>query len=71
MPEINRTAFNTCLCAGVVRVENVPHAEIHIEALMQRVQPEHLAATYGIADWNDADDFLTKLARKSGRLLKV
>ena len=55
---------------GVVRVENIKAPEDHIQAVLDRVQPIHLVKTYGIPEWTDAEDFLEKLARKSGKLLK-
>ncbi|XP_070554862.1 uncharacterized protein [Ptychodera flava] len=55
---------------GVVRVENIKCPEDYIPAVIDRVKEEYIQRTYGIADWTDADDFLEKLARKSGKLLK-
>lgn len=59
---------------GVVRVEALPTPSDHIPALMQRVKPVYLARTYGIelpeSGVLDPDDFMDKLARMKGRLLK-
>jgi nuclear GTP-binding protein len=55
---------------GVVRVENVKAPEQHMDALLSKVQPKHLSKTYDIASWTNGEDFLTQLAKKSGRLLK-
>lgn len=55
---------------GVVRVENLKVPEQFIPAVLQKVKPEYVARTYGIKQWVDAEDFLTKLAEKTGRLLK-
>lgn len=55
---------------GVVRVENVKDAENHIDAVLNRVKKEYIVRTYQITDWLDAEDFLTKLACRCGRLLK-
>ncbi|KAK7598172.1 hypothetical protein V9T40_006407 [Parthenolecanium corni] len=55
---------------GVVRVELVPYPEQYIPEVMNRVKKEHLARTYQIFEWSDAEDFLTKLAIKTGKLLK-
>lgn len=63
---------------GVVRVEALPTPSEHIPALMSRVKPIYLSRTYDIPlpnkddpteSW-DPEDFLDKLARKKGRLLK-
>ncbi|KAJ5928591.1 Nucleolar GTP-binding protein 2 [Penicillium verhagenii] len=58
------------LLRGVCRVENVDNPEQYIPAVMARVQPRHLERTYGIKEPTDAIDFLSRLARKGGRLLK-
>ncbi|KAJ5895112.1 Nucleolar GTP-binding protein 2 [Penicillium taxi] len=58
------------LLRGVCRVENVDNPEQYIPAVMRRVQPRHLERTYGIKEPTDAIDFLSRLARKGGRLIK-
>lgn len=58
------------LLRGVCRVENVENPEQYIPAVLRRVQPRHLERTYGIKEPSDAIDFLSRLARKGGRLLK-
>ncbi|KAF5369521.1 hypothetical protein D9758_002588 [Tetrapyrgos nigripes] len=63
---------------GVVRVEALPTPSEHIPALMQRVKPLYFSRTYGVPLPNpddpkqgwDPEDFLDKLARMKGRLLK-
>ncbi|EGN93607.1 hypothetical protein SERLA73DRAFT_63866 [Serpula lacrymans var. lacrymans S7.3] len=63
---------------GVVRVEALPTPSDHIPALMERVKPLYLARTYGVVlpDPKDPssmwkpEEFLDKLARMKGRLLK-
>ncbi|KAK6057769.1 hypothetical protein COOONC_04670 [Cooperia oncophora] len=55
---------------GVVRVENVKDPENHVQGVLDRVKPEHLMKHYGIDEWTDAEDFMTKIAVKQGRLLK-
>ncbi|CAF2521910.1 unnamed protein product [Rotaria sp. Silwood2] len=55
---------------GVVRVENVPQPEQYIEELLKRVKHEYILKTYSIDDFTTAEDFLEKLARKTGKLLK-
>lgn len=63
---------------GVVRVEALPTPSEHIPALMARVKPIYLSRTYGVPlpnlddptqSW-EPEDFLDKLARMKGRLLK-
>lgn len=55
---------------GVVRVENVDSPSEHIPALMARVKPEYLRQTYNLKEWKDAEDFLSQLAHRMGKLLK-
>ncbi|XP_077546712.1 nucleostemin 2 [Haemaphysalis longicornis] len=55
---------------GVVRVENIEDPEDHIEAVLERVRPEYLVKTYKVESWENAQDFLEKLGRRSGKLLK-
>ncbi|RKP19546.1 NGP1NT-domain-containing protein [Rozella allomycis CSF55] len=55
---------------GVVRVENVQMPEDHIPALLERVKPVYLQRTYGIHSWDDHIDFLSQVAKKTGKLLK-
>lgn len=67
---LNDDSESETVLKGVVRVENIKTPEDHIDAVLQRVKPEHLAKTYNLKDWENAEDFLEKLAIKSGRLLK-
>ncbi|XP_053998171.1 uncharacterized protein LOC128886920 [Hylaeus anthracinus] len=55
---------------GVVRVELVQNPEDYIEDVLSRVKAEYIRKTYKIMEWEDHIDFLEKLARRSGKLLK-
>lgn len=55
---------------GVVRVELVQHPEDYVEAVLNRVKVEYMKKTYKLENWDDHVDFLEKLARRSGKLLK-
>ncbi|KAH9523655.1 Nucleolar GTP-binding protein 2 [Bulinus truncatus] len=55
---------------GVVRVEKVNQPEDYIQAVLDRVKKEYLQKTYGITEWESAEDFLEQVAKKSGRLLR-
>ncbi|KAG5312770.1 NOG2 protein, partial [Acromyrmex insinuator] len=55
---------------GVVRVELVQNPEDYIVSVLERVKPEYIRKTYKINVWIDHVDFLEKLARRSGKLLK-
>jgi nuclear GTP-binding protein len=59
---------------GVVRVEALPNASDHVQAVLDRVKPVYLSRTYGTPVPSEgvfeAETFLDQLARKRGRLLK-
>lgn len=55
---------------GVVRVELVQNPEDYVSSVLERVKPEYIRKTYKIEEWEDHIDFLEKLARRSGKLLK-
>ena len=54
-----------------MRVENIKEPSQHIQAILDRVKHEYLHHTYQVTSWTDAGDFLTQLAQKTGKLLKV
>lgn len=55
---------------GVVQVEKIKNPEEHIGAVLERAKPEYIQKTYRIPSWNNAEDFLEKLAFRTGKLLK-
>lgn len=55
---------------GVVRVENIKDPEDHIPEVLNRVKYDYLKKTYQIEDWSNPVDFLEKVARRYGKLLK-
>jgi nuclear GTP-binding protein len=57
---------------GVVRAEKLQSPELFIQAILDRVEPQHISSQYNIK-WTGkgtSDDFLGLLCTKSGRLLK-
>ena len=56
---------------GVVRIENIKSAEDHIAPMLERVRPEYIRRTYEVEEWEDHIDFLTQVAKRTGKLLKV
>ena len=52
-------------------MENVKLPSDFIPAVLERVKRDYVQATYKIDSWDDATDFMDKLAKRSGRLLKV
>ncbi|NXJ77917.1 NOG2 protein, partial [Trogon melanurus] len=55
---------------GVVQVEKIKSPEDHISAVLERAKPEYIRRTYKIESWEDTEDFLEKLAARTGKLLK-
>ncbi|XP_019582112.2 nucleolar GTP-binding protein 2 [Rhinolophus sinicus] len=55
---------------GVVQVEKIKTPEDHIGAVLERAKPDYISKTYKIESWENAEDFLEKLALRTGKLLK-
>ncbi|XP_034359213.1 nucleolar GTP-binding protein 2 [Arvicanthis niloticus] len=55
---------------GVVQVEKIKAPQDHIGAVLERAKPEYISKTYKIESWENAEDFLEKLALRTGKLLK-
>lgn len=55
---------------GIVRVENVKDPENYVQGVLDRVNSDYLKKAYSIDDWQNVEDFLTRICLKSGRLLK-
>ncbi|XP_035862045.1 nucleolar GTP-binding protein 2 isoform X2 [Sander lucioperca] len=55
---------------GVVQVEKIRNPEEHIAAVLERAKPEYIQKTYRIPTWSSAEDFLEKMAFRTGKLLK-
>ncbi|KAH0503071.1 Nucleolar GTP-binding protein 2 [Microtus ochrogaster] len=55
---------------GVVQVEKIKAPQDHIGAVLERAKPEYIGKTYRIDSWENAEDFLEKLAFRTGKLLK-
>jgi len=56
---------------GVVRVELVQQPAEYVEGVVRKVKTEHLARTYRVeSDWSSANEFLERVAQRSGKLLK-
>ncbi|GAA5872151.1 hypothetical protein JCM1840_006335 [Sporobolomyces johnsonii] len=68
VPPSARDSESQKVLKGVVRVEHLSDPASHIQFLLDRVRKEYLARTYGVQEWTGAEDFLTQLARKSGKL---
>ncbi|CAK9308919.1 unnamed protein product [Citrullus colocynthis] len=55
---------------GVVRVTNLEDAAEHIGEVLKRVKKEHLERAYRIKNWEDDNDFLVRLCKLTGKLLR-
>lgn len=55
---------------GVVQVEKIKNPEEHIAAVLERAKQEYIQKTYRIPSWTSAEDFLEKMAFRTGKLLK-
>ncbi|CAF91209.1 unnamed protein product, partial [Tetraodon nigroviridis] len=55
---------------GVVQVEKIKNPEEHIGPVLERAKPEYIQKTYRIPAWSSPEDFLEKLAFRTGKLLK-
>ncbi|XP_009078686.1 PREDICTED: nucleolar GTP-binding protein 2, partial [Acanthisitta chloris] len=55
---------------GVVQVEKIKSPEDHIGAVLERAKAEYIRKTYKIDSWKDTEEFLEKLAARTGKLLK-
>lgn len=66
----NNDSETDIVLKGVVRVANLQDAAEHIGEVLKRVKKEHLERAYKIKDWEDENDFLVKLCKLTGKLLK-
>jgi len=55
---------------GVVRVELTETPDDYIPAVLERCKTKYLERTYRIKDWTSPLDFLEKLCKRTGKLLK-
>ena len=55
---------------GVIRPEKIQDPSAYIQALLDRVDKDHISRIYGVDQWEDAEEFLTMICNNSGRLLK-
>ncbi len=53
-----------------MRAERLQNPTDVISEILRRVKIEYLQRQYNLSEWTDDIDFLTQLARRSGKLLK-
>lgn len=49
---------------GVVRAEKLPDPTDFVPAVLERVKEEYVRRLYGVSSWENAEDFITKLAHR-------
>lgn len=49
---------------GVVRAEKLPEPSDFVPAILSRVKEEYVRRLYGVSAWEDATDFMTKVAAR-------
>ena len=54
---------------GVVRSERLKDPVDFVKPMLERARKEHIQKVYGVQDWTDDIDFLTKVAKAKGKLL--
>jgi nuclear GTP-binding protein len=55
---------------SVVRAEKLSDPDVHIQAILDRTDHAHICEVYGVPQWENAEDFLEQLGRKTGKLKK-
>lgn len=55
---------------GVVRIDKLDDPGAFVAAVLKRCKPQYIKRTYGVDEWSDAIDFLSKVAVSTGKLLK-
>lgn len=56
---------------GVVRAEKLPDPSDFVPAILSRVKEEYVRRLYGVSAWEDATDFVTKVAARWERAATV
>jgi len=56
---------------GVVRAEKLEDPEYYIHGILRTAKKQDLERKYDIGDWKDAEEFLSLVAKKKGKLMKV
>uniref|UniRef100_A0A7S0DNX9 Nucleolar GTP-binding protein 2 n=1 Tax=Amorphochlora amoebiformis TaxID=1561963 RepID=A0A7S0DNX9_9EUKA len=59
-----------CVLKGVVQVEKIEDPSQYIIGVLESVKREYLERHYEVIGWNGPEEFLTMLARKTGKLKK-
>eukprot|EP00835_Amoeboradix_gromovi_P006068 NODE_653_length_5514_cov_0.694552.p1 type:complete len:583 gc:universal NODE_653_length_5514_cov_0.694552:2247-499(-) len=66
----NNQTDSEVVLKGCCRVEQLDDPMVYIPDVLKRVKKEYLLKTYGLVDFKNAEDLLTLLGKKTGKLLK-
>jgi len=55
---------------SVLRCEKIEDPTMHIHGILTKVKKETLQSLYGVMEWEDHEDFVSKAAFKYGKLLR-
>ncbi|KAJ1919470.1 GTPase required for pre-60S ribosomal subunit nuclear export and maturation [Mycoemilia scoparia] len=55
---------------GSIRIENLNNPEDYIQSVLDRVRKEYVQRTYNVDHWEDSEEFLTEVAKATGKLNK-
>ncbi|XP_076069473.1 uncharacterized protein LOC143041461 [Oratosquilla oratoria] len=69
VPPSHETSVDVVL-KGAVRTEYLENPEDYIPVVLERVRHDYVKKTYKIEEWISPNDFLEKVARRSGKLRK-
>lgn len=69
VPPSHETATDMVL-KGAVRTEYLKNPTDYIIPVLERVKREYICKTYRVDDWSTPEDFMEKVARRMGKLLK-
>eukprot|EP01084_Bolivina_argentea_P052708 96815_1 len=60
----------TAILRGIVRVQKVENPEEYVDEILKRTRKEYMQKIYEVENWTDSFDFMTKIAKRTGKLLK-
>ena len=55
---------------GVVRAERLPDPDAYIQPILDKVAKKHIIDIFGVQTWTCAEDFITQVAERTGKLVK-
>lgn len=55
---------------SIVRAQKIPDPAQYVQDILDRAEKKHIYDVYGIGEYADSEEFLKKLAMKTGKLCK-